>query len=100
MRRGLTTDLTLRFFGSVICGIAIALIFAGLWILFNPFDPKDTWSDVWHFVLPCGVIGAIAGTIVGALWSLLWAIELWLPERKSPDATDGGSVREYPGKAP
>jgi hypothetical protein len=63
--------MAVRFFGSIVGGILIAV---GEGILFSPFVPADTWTDVWRQVFSCGVIGFIGGAIVGTLWC---AYEAW-----------------------
>ena len=69
--------LVARFFGSVICGISLAIGFLGAATIWRPYDPLDTWADVRHDVLAISIVGSIAGAIVGLLWSI-WVVELWL----------------------
>jgi ABC-type transport system involved in cytochrome c biogenesis permease subunit len=85
MRRHLAVGMMARFFGCVICGIALSTGFLGAATFWRPYDPLDTWADVRHDVIVIGLIGVIAGAIVGTLWSLLWSIDLWLgPPKPRP----------------
>jgi hypothetical protein len=58
----------IRFVGSIVIGVLISLVFVGIGVLYRPFDPLDTWGDVWRLVLSCGVIGFFGGAIVGTFW--------------------------------
>ena len=50
-KRGEVAGMALRFFGSIVCGVALVLAFVGAATLYNPYDPVDTWDDVWRFTL-------------------------------------------------
>lgn len=63
-----------RFIVSLLTGILVALVYVVVGLVINPFAPEDTWSDLWHFVMPCTVIGGFGGAIVGRLWGLPMAV--------------------------
>ncbi len=76
--------MVIRFFGSIICSIVLAVTFVGVAALYKPYDHLDTWGDVWRDVISCGTIGAVAGLIVGMLWSLDGAIRRPPPDGEQP----------------
>jgi|SRR5580700_6389307 hypothetical protein len=92
MKRQLAVGLMVRFFGCLICGIALSTGSLGVAALFGHYDPLDTWADVGHEFLAFGIIGAIAGMIIGTLWSLLWCVDLWLGPPKTLAGVEEGSA--------
>jgi hypothetical protein len=79
----LAAGIVKRFFGSVICGIAVSTGFLGVATIWQPYAPADTWTDVLHDYLAIGLVGDVAGAIAGAVYALSWSIGFWLKRPKA-----------------